>query len=154
MTTNNAGWARGWFYLCNFNNRLPAFTNMVLRERPEKWNWGVSSQSKQAKLDVLTDALRYLARKELTAAAVIANFHRQRVIPLVERKLPIFELTSEAPAEGSRTSNVLLPHDVAAWRARSAVAEFPSGPEDHWKIKMHQEGYISVVSLVFNRCQI
>ena len=38
MTTNNAGWTRGWFYLRNFGNRLPAFTNKVLRERPQKWN--------------------------------------------------------------------------------------------------------------------
>ena len=42
MTTNNAGWTRGWFYLCNFGNRLPAFTNKVLRKRPAKWDWGVS----------------------------------------------------------------------------------------------------------------
>ena len=75
MTTNNAGWTRGWFYLRNFGNRLLAFTNKVLRERPEKWGWGVSPQSKQAKLEVLTNALQCLARKELTAAAVIANFH-------------------------------------------------------------------------------
>ena len=74
----------------------------------------MSPQSKQAKLEVLTNVLQYLARKDLTAAAVIANFHRQRVIPLKERKLPIFELTLEAPYEGSRTSNVLLPHNVAA----------------------------------------
>ena len=38
MTTNNAGWTRGWFYLRNFGNRLPAFPNKVLRERPEKWD--------------------------------------------------------------------------------------------------------------------
>ena len=37
---------------------------------------GVSPQRKQAKLEVLTNALQHLARKELTAAAVIANFHR------------------------------------------------------------------------------
>jgi len=42
MTTNNAGWTRGWFYLRNFGNLLPVFTNKVLRERPEKWYWGVS----------------------------------------------------------------------------------------------------------------
>ena len=42
MATNNAGWARGWFYLRNFGNKLPAFTNMVLRERPTKWDRGVS----------------------------------------------------------------------------------------------------------------
>ena len=40
MTTNNAGWTQGWFYLRNFGNRLPVFTNKVLRERPEKWDWG------------------------------------------------------------------------------------------------------------------
>ena len=152
MTTNNAGWTRGCFYLRNFGNRLPAFTNKVLWERPEKWNWGASPQSKQAKLEVLTNALQCLARKELTAAAVIANFHRQRVIPLMERKLPIFELAPEAVAEGSRMSSALLPLDVATQRAKSAVARFPSDPEDLWRIKMRpKKGYLSVVSLVFDR---
>ena len=47
-------------------------------------------------------------KKELTAAAIIANFHRQRVIPLMERRLLIFKLTPEAAAEGSRMSSVLL----------------------------------------------
>ena len=69
----------------------------------------------------------------------------------MERKLPIFKLTLEAPYEGSRTSNVLLPHNVAAQRAKYAVAEFPSDPDDLWKIKMRPEaGYLSVVSLSFN----
>ena len=95
-----------------------------------------------------TNALRHLARRGLTAAAVIANFHRQRVIPLTERSLPIFDLTPEAQASGSRTSLVLLPRDVAARRARNAVAEFPDNPEDLWKIKMRPEtGYI----LIFQR---
>jgi hypothetical protein len=46
MTTNNVGWSRGWFYLRNYGNRLLAFTNKVLWERPEKWGSGVSPQSK------------------------------------------------------------------------------------------------------------
>ena len=136
MTTKNARWTRGWFYPCNFGNRLPAFTNKVLRERPEKWNWGVSPPPHQARLEVLTNALRRLARKGLTAAAVIANFHRQRVVPLTERSLPIFDLTLEAPCAGSRTSYVLLPRDVAARRAKNAVAEFSDNPNDLWEIKM------------------
>ena len=57
MTTNNAGWTRGWFYLRNFGNRLPAFTNKVLREMPEKCNSGVSPPPHQARLEVLTNAL-------------------------------------------------------------------------------------------------
>ena len=94
-----------------------------------------------------------MAKKELTAAAVIANFHRQRVIPLMERRLAIFELTSEAAAEGSRMSSVLLSLDAAAHRAKSAVAHFPSDPEDLWKIKMRPEkGYISLVSPAFDYC--
>ena len=87
----------------------------------------------------------------MTAAAVIANFHRQSVIPLTERSLPIFDLTPLAPVSGSRTSLVLLPRDVAGRRARKAVAEFPDDPEDLWKIKMRPEkGYISLVSPDFD----
>ena len=151
MTMNNSRWSRGWFYLRNFGHRFPALTNKVLRERPEEWNWGVSPPPHQARLEVLTNALRRLARKGLTAAAVIANFHRQRVIPLMERNLPIFDLTPEAPSAGSRMSYVLLPRDVAAQRTKSAVADFLDNPDDLWKIKMRPEkGYISLVSLAFD----
>jgi len=38
MTTNNAGWTHGWFYLRNFRNKLLAFTKKVLRERPAQWD--------------------------------------------------------------------------------------------------------------------
>ena len=77
------------------------------------------------------------------------------MIPLTERNLPIFDLTPEAPYAGSRTSNVLLPHDVAARRAKSAVAEFPDNPDDLWEIKMRPEtGNIYVVSLSFNSLSI
>ena len=91
-----------------------------------------------------------MAKKGLTAAAVIANFHRQRVIPLVERALPIYQLTPGSQVEGSRTSNKLLSRTAAARRARYAVAEFPQNPEDLWRIKMRPEpGYISLVSFDF-----
>ena len=104
---------------------------------------------------MLTNTLQRLARKGLTAAAVIANFHQQRVIPLTERNLPIFDLTPEAPYMGSGTSNVLLPRDIIARRAKSAVAEFPDNPDDLWEIKMRPEtGYISVASLSFSSLSI
>ena len=86
----------------------------------------------------------------MTTAAVIANFHRQRVIPLVERALPIFQLTPGSQVEGSRTSKKLLSHTAAARRAKYAVADFPQNPEDLWRIKMRPEpGYISLVSFDF-----
>ena len=109
----------------------------------------------QARLKVLTEALVHLARKGLTAAAVIANFHRQRVIPLTERSPSIFSLTPGVPASGSRTSTVLLPRGIAAQRARNAVEEFPDDANDLWEIKMRPEpGYISLVSLGFNSLSI
>jgi len=83
---------------------------------------GVSPPAHQARLKVLTDALERLDRRGFTAAAIIANFHRQRVIPLMERVLSIFKLTPGAWASGSRTLVELLPRDIAARRARSAVA--------------------------------
>ena len=114
----------------------------------------MSPAKQQARLEAFTNALQYLAKKGLTAAAVIENFHQQRVILLVERRLPIFELTPEAAVEGSRMSNELLSHDAAARRARSAVAQFPSSPEDLWKIMMcPKKGYITLVSLVSDCCQ-
>ena len=68
-----------------------------------------------------TDALRRLADKGLTAAIVIANFHRRRVLPLMERELPLmerelplFKMTEEAPPEGTRTLVEFLSHEVAA----------------------------------------
>jgi hypothetical protein len=35
MTTNNAGWERGWFYLRNAEPGLPLYTGLVLREKPD-----------------------------------------------------------------------------------------------------------------------
>ena len=139
MTTNNAGWTRGWFYPRNFGNKLPAFTKKVLQERHAKWDWGVSPPAHQARIEVLTEALVYRARKRLTASSVIANFHHQRVIPLTERSLPIFGLTPGVPASGSR----------------NAVAEFPNDANDLWEIKMHPEpGFLSLVSLDFDPLSI
>ena len=85
----------------------------MLREKLDAWKWGVPHE-RQPRLKVLTDALQRLARKGLTAPAVIANFHRQRVIPLMERRLAIFELAPKA----------------VALRVKSAVSHFPSNPED------------------------
>ena len=114
MTTNNTGWTRGWFYLRNDDERLPPFTDKVLREKPNSSGWGVSPPKKQARLEVFIDALQHLVKKGLTAAAVIVNFHRQRVIPFMERRLPIFDLTPEAAAEGSKMSSELLSYDATA----------------------------------------
>jgi hypothetical protein len=83
---------------------------------------GVAPPERQAKLVVYTDMLHRLVGKGLTAAAVVANFCRQRVLSLMERRLPIYKLTSEAPSEGSRMMAELLSHEIAAQRAGCTAA--------------------------------
>jgi hypothetical protein len=41
-------------------------------------------------------ALKVLADAGLTAASVLANLHHRRIIPLMERRLRIFEMHEEA----------------------------------------------------------
>jgi hypothetical protein len=53
MTTNNAVWEQGWFYLRNDKPGLPPYTGLVLRERPVSWHHGVSPSQHQKWLDSL-----------------------------------------------------------------------------------------------------
>jgi len=128
-----------WFYLRNDNWRLPAYISKILTERPESWGYEVSPPECQAKLKVYTDALRRLEGKGLTAAAVVANFHWQRMLPL-------FKLTPEAPSKGSWMMEEALSHEITAQRAGCTVAPPPTGLRDLWGIKMRPEvGYIQLV---------
>jgi hypothetical protein len=64
----------------------------VLRERAASWYHGVSSPSHQARLDSLVAALKRLADRGLTAGYVLANLHHRRIVPLMERRLRIFDI--------------------------------------------------------------
>jgi hypothetical protein len=75
-------------------------------------------------LDSLLAALRNLAGRGLTAGAVLAFLHHQRVVPLMERPLRIFEMTKMAnPVTLARSRMLQSPllREYAATRARSAV---------------------------------
>jgi hypothetical protein len=149
MMSNNREWDKAWFYLRNNGGRLSAYTGRVLTEKPDAWGYRVSPAERQARLKVYTDALRRLANKGLTAAIVIAGFHQWRVLPLMERKLPLFQMTEDAPSEGTRTTEEFLSREIAAQRATRAVSLPPSGLGDLWRIAMRPDkGYIHVVSLV------
>ena len=110
----------------------------------------MSLVERQAKLEVFTEALKRLVRRGLTAAAVAANFHWQRVLSLMERRLAIYQLTPQAASEGLQMSRELLSHDVATQRAKSIVAHFPANFTQLWAIKMRPaEGYIQLVNFAF-----
>jgi hypothetical protein len=124
MTTNNAGWERGWFYLRNDEPGLPPYTGLVLRKRPTCWHHGVSPPQHQRRLDSLLAAPRNLAGRGLTAEAVLAHLRHQRIVPLMERPLRIFEMSETADPVAlarSRTLQSPLLRDYAATRVRSAV---------------------------------
>jgi hypothetical protein len=96
MTSNNAEWQRGWFYLRNDEPGLPPYTGKVLKEKANSWWHGVSPSSRQDRLESALQALKDLADGGLGAASVLANLHHRRIIPLMERRLRIFEMEDTA----------------------------------------------------------
>ena len=67
---------------------------------------------------------------------IASRAYFQQVLPLMERKLAIFQLTPKAAFGGSWMSKRLLSRNAAAQKAKSTVANFPSDSGDLWKIKM------------------
>jgi hypothetical protein len=92
-------------------------------------------------LESLTTTLRSLADVRLGAASVIANFHHQRIIPLMERELHIFEMSDVANptllARSRLLQERLLP-EYAATRVRRAVSlkSVPHSNDDLWSFVM------------------
>jgi hypothetical protein len=68
--------------------------------------------------------LRRLRQRGLTAGMVAAAFHHRRVLPLMQCRLWIDEMTPEASLEGSRMSHESLPLDEVTRRARWMVWSF------------------------------
>jgi hypothetical protein len=127
MTTNNAGWERGWFYLRNTEPGLPPpYTGLVLRERPNSWGHGVSTVQHRRRLDSLLAALKNLATRGLTAAGVLAFLHHRRIVPLMERPLCIFEMTEEADPVALARSRMLPTPSSGGMHSRGRGA--PSTP--------------------------
>jgi hypothetical protein len=96
MTSNNTDWERGWFYLRNDEPGLPPWTGKVVREKADSWWHGLSPPSRQDRLDSALKALKALADGGLTATSVLANLHHRRIVPLMERRLRIFEMEETA----------------------------------------------------------
>jgi hypothetical protein len=111
LASSNKGWQRWWFYLRNDDGRLPSFSQRVVTVTADAWRYG-TPHDRQKNLEPLLKALEVLRKGGLTAAGVIAAIHRRRVLPLAERRLPLWEMTREADLEGWRMSSDPLPVDV------------------------------------------
>jgi hypothetical protein len=116
----------------------------VLRERPDSWNYGVSTPQHQRRLDSLLAALRNLAAGGLTAATVLAFLHHRRVVPLMERLLCVFEMTEAADPVALARSRILpspLQWDYALTRARTAVdTRLLRSDRSPWELEMLPTG--------------
>jgi hypothetical protein len=91
--------------------------------RKDNWSYGVVEEDK-SKLQPLLDALRRLRLLGLTAGMVAAAFHRRRVLPLMQRRLRLDEMTLGVSLEGSRMSHETLLLDEVARCARWMVGSF------------------------------
>jgi hypothetical protein len=157
MTSNNADWEWGWFYLHNASPGLPPYTGKVLRERDASWYHGVSPPSHQARLDSLVAALKEMADSGLTAGCVLANLHHRRVVPLMERWLRIFEMSQDADPIALAESRLLrepFPWSYAATRAQRAI-DLRSGRCDDaslWALEMLPVGQLVSGLLDFPSC--
>jgi hypothetical protein len=131
MTSNNAEWERGWFYLRN--DSTAPYSGKVLKEKADSWHHGVSPPSHQTRLDSLLDTLKALADGGLTAGCVLANLHHRRIVPLMERPLRIFEMHKDAnpiALAESRLLPGLFPWEYAATRARRTINLWPGQNDD------------------------
>jgi hypothetical protein len=95
LASSNKGWQRRWFYLRNDGELLPPFSWRVVTAATDAWRHGTPHE-RQKNLEPLLEALKALREGGLTAAGVIAAIHRRRVLPLAERRLPLWEMTPEA----------------------------------------------------------
>jgi hypothetical protein len=92
-------------------------------------------------------ALKNLADRRLTAGCVLANLHHRRIVPLMERRLRIFEMSEDADPVALAESRLLrdpFPREYAATWARHAI-DLSSGRCDNaslWAFAMLPVGQL------------
>jgi hypothetical protein len=145
LVSSNKGWQRRWFYLRNDDGRLPSFSQRVVTAAGSNWRWG-APREKQGKLQPLLEALQRLRDGGLTGAGVVAAIHRRRVLPLVERRLPLSEMKPGFDLEGSQMSSASLSaDDIRRWVA-GTVGRLDAGALTQ-PVMRPERGYVSLVSV-------
>jgi hypothetical protein len=116
-----------------------------MREKADSWWHGVSPSSRQDRLDSALKVLKVRADAGLTAASVLANLHHRRIVPLMERRLRIFEMEETADPVALALARLLpdlFPREYASTRARRAVNLKAMRTDDTalWAFAMLPEG--------------
>jgi hypothetical protein len=145
LVSLNKGWHRRWFYLRNDDGRLPSFSQRVVTAAGSNWRYG-APRERQKNLQPLLEALQELRDGGLTAAGVVAAIHRRRVLPLMERRLLLSEMTPGIDLEGSQMSSVPLPADDLHRRVAGTVGRLDAGALNQPSMRP-ERGCISLVGV-------
>jgi hypothetical protein len=94
---------------------------MMVKEYPENWQWGVPA-AEQKKLDPLLDGLATLRREGVTAATMVATFHKRRVLPLAQRVLSLYQMMPKASLFGMQMLEELVPATEISLRFTRTMA--------------------------------
>jgi hypothetical protein len=145
LASSNKGWQRRWFYLRNDDGRLPSFSQRVVTAAGGNWRYG-APRERQKNLQPLLKALEELREEGLTAAGVVAAIHRRRVLPLTERRLPLWEMTPGVDLEGLQMSLDPLPADDLHRRVAGTVGKLDAGAFSQLSM-CPDRGCVSLVSV-------
>jgi hypothetical protein len=144
LASSNKGWQRRWFYLRNNDRRLPSFSQRVVTAAADNWRYG-TPRDRQKNLQPLLKALEELRKGGLTAGGVVAAIHCRRVLPLTERRLPLWEMTPGVDLEGLRMSSDPLPFDDLHRRVASTLGKPDAGALSQLLMRP-DHGCVSLVS--------
>jgi hypothetical protein len=105
----------------------------------------LSPSSRQDWLESALHALKSLADAGLGMASVLANLHHRWIIPLMERRLRIFEMDEAADPVALARSRLVhdrLPPEYAATRTRHAInlKAVKNSNDDLWSFVMLPDG--------------
>jgi hypothetical protein len=109
----------------------------VVTAAADNWRYG-APRERQKNLQPLLKALEELREGGFTAAGVVAAIHRRRVLPLTERRLPLWEMTPGVDLEGLQMSSDPLPADNLHRRVAGAFSQLSMRPD---------RGCVSLVSV-------
>jgi hypothetical protein len=145
LASSNKGWQRRWFYLQNDDGRLPSFSQRVVTAAADNWRYG-TPRDRQKNLQPLLKALEELRKGGLTAAGVVAAIHRRRVLQLMERRLPLWEMTPGVDLEGLWMSSDPLPIDDLHRRVADTLGKPDAGALSQLLMRP-DHGCVSLVSV-------
>jgi hypothetical protein len=116
----------------------------VVTAAADNWRYG-TPRDRQKNLQPLLKALDELRKGGLTAAGVVA-IHRRRVLPLTERRLPLWEMTPGVDLEGLRMSSDPLSVDDLHRRVAVTLGKPDAGALSQLLMRP-DHGCVSLVSV-------